>query len=259
MRLLGSCSIGPRPRQPETALRGSGKAFDARRKTAGPSLFALFPVLALGLFFVTATCASGALYVTDQLEITLRAGAGLDYKIVRMLPSGASVEKLEEREGWARVRTSGGDEGWVISRYLTPDSPKGPRLEAALRELESLKGGAGAFKAELETVRAEKDRSSAEAARLQSRLDAVERDFTAWKKTNEGVVALKERADSLAAAEETTRAELDRLRAENRNLRTREIFFWFFSGAAVLFLGWVLGYLYASSRQRGKSRSSYRF
>jgi len=200
-----------------------------------------------------------ALYVTDQLEITLRSGPGLDFKILRMLPSGLELTQIEEREGWTRVRTPPGDEGWVVSRYLTNEPPKGPRLEAALRDLEKLRTDAAAQKKELEAVRGERDRLAAEARRLETRLTAVDKEYADWKKVNEGVVALRDKAQALEQQQQTAGDELERLRGENRSLKTRETFYWFFSGVIVLLLGWVLGYVYASSRQRAKAQSRFRF
>lgn len=57
-----------------------------------------------------ATVASG-----DGLNI--RAGAGAQYDAIsNPLPKGQTVVILEEKDGWARVRTS--IEGWVSARYL---------------------------------------------------------------------------------------------------------------------------------------------
>jgi SH3 domain protein len=199
------------------------------------------------------------LYVTDQLEITLRSGPGLDYKILKMLPSGMELTQLEEREGWTRVRTPPGDEGWVVSRYLTAEAPKGPRLEAATRDLEKLRTDSAAQKKDLEALRGERDRLAADSRRLEGRLAAVEKEYAEWKKVNEGVVALRDKAQTLEAEQQNVGQELERLRSENQSLKTRETFYWFFSGVIVLLLGWVLGYVYASSRQRAKAQSRFRF
>lgn len=213
-------------------------------------------VLVLMLLVAPAWC---ALYVTDQLEITLRSGPALDYKILRMLPSGLELSQLEEKEGWTRVRTPQGEEGWVVTRYLSTEPPKGPRLEAALRDLEKVRADAGSLKKELDAVRGERDQLTAESRRLAGRLAGVEKEFESWKKVNEGVVALRDKAQDLEAQQQTREEELQRLRQENQSLKTRETFYWFFSGVIVLLLGWVLGYVYASSRQRAKAQGRFRF
>ena len=62
-------------------------------------------VLAVLGCLLLAPAARAAVYVTDQLEITLRSGPTLENRILKMLVSGTSLETLEEREGWTRVRT----------------------------------------------------------------------------------------------------------------------------------------------------------
>ncbi len=216
-------------------------------------------VLAVLGCLLLAPAARAAVYVTDQLEITLRSGPTLENRILKMLVSGTSLETLEEREGWTRVRTGGGDEGWVLARYLTNEPPKGPRLEAAVQQLERLKTETAGLKGELEATRKDRDRLAGESRQLQARLDAVEKEYAAWKKANENVVSLQEQATNLEAEHKASRTELERLQAENKSLKARETFYWFFSGVVVLLLGWALGFFYSSSRAKMKSQGRLRF
>ena len=74
-------------------------------------------VLALALGLVTTGIAETR-YVSDRLDIQMRTGKGTKFRILRMLPSGTAVEVLETdtANGYTRVRTPGGVEGWVLSR-----------------------------------------------------------------------------------------------------------------------------------------------
>jgi SH3 domain protein len=199
------------------------------------------------------------LYVTDRFEITLRSGPGLDFKILDMVPSGTPLEKLEEEEGWARVRTADNKDGWVVIRYLSRETPKGPLLEAARRELDAFRTQNAELRSELESATSQGRLASDEASEFRERFETVETEFAAWKEANQDVIALRARADALEKAQTSDRAELERLRTENNSLQAREKFYWFFSGVVVLLLGWVLGYVYAASRHRAKSQSRFRF
>jgi SH3 domain protein len=108
--------IGPQRSHPEigTMIRILGAAL------VGLSLIAPF-----------FAAAAQEMYVTDRLEITLRSGPGVDFKILAMIPSGTALTRLEEANRWARVQTADGTEGWVVTRYLSSEPPKGPALEAA--------------------------------------------------------------------------------------------------------------------------------
>lgn len=219
------------------------------------------PVAAALLFLLLAS-ASGAiaadLYVTDQLEITLRSGPSLNNKILRMLSSGTPVQELQVSEGWAQVRTPDGSEGWVVERYLTREPPKGPRLDAAQRELAKLRDEVQQLQASLESARSEGGQASSEARTLGKRLKTVEAEFEAWKKANQDVIEIRERAERLEAEHAAAQQELEQLKTENRSLRAREKFYWFFSGVIVLLVGWTLGYLYCSSRNRARSQARFR-
>ena len=76
-------------------------------------------VLALSLVLVT-TAIAETRYVSDRLEIQMRTGKGTQFRILRMLPSGAALEvlKTDKESGYTRVRAPGGVEGWVLSRLL---------------------------------------------------------------------------------------------------------------------------------------------
>ncbi len=215
-------------------------------------------LLLLAAVLVPAAVLAATTYVTDQVEITLRSGPGLDFKILRMVRTGTPLERLEDSEGWTHVRTPEGDDGWVVTRYLSDDPPKGPLLEAARQEVDRLKGEVARLQKELKEAAREGDQSAARVRKLSRELKKVNKEYDAWKKTNAGVIDLKEKAERLTAAHETALAELERLRSENRALTARERFYWFFSGAVVLLLGWLLGYLYASSRSRAKGRARFK-
>ena len=59
-------------------------------------------------------------WVSDQFEITLRTGPSTTNAIERMLSSGTELVVLEQDDesGYSHVRTTGGTEGWVLTRYL---------------------------------------------------------------------------------------------------------------------------------------------
>lgn len=169
-----------------------------------------------------------------------------------MLKTGTPLEKLAEQEGWAQVRTPDGQEGWVVARYLSGDPPKGPRLEAAERELADLKARASDQAEEAGAQRRRADAAERELAKIR-------KEFAAWKEAHKDAATLKARADAMEAELTAARDELGRLRARVAHLETRERFYWFFSGALVLLAGWILGYLYAASRHKAKAKAKFRF
>lgn len=66
---------------------------------------------------------SHAAYITDQLVAGLHPGPELSESPIEALPSGTTLQLLEEQPGWARVQLLDGREGWVERRFLTEDKP----------------------------------------------------------------------------------------------------------------------------------------
>ncbi len=91
-------------------------------------------LLLIALLTALPAAALAASYVTDKLEVTLRTGPGLDYRIVTMLKAGQRLEVLGDGDGWTNVRTAG-KEGWLVSRFISEGVPLLPQLAAAKAEL----------------------------------------------------------------------------------------------------------------------------
>jgi SH3-like domain-containing protein len=59
---------------------------------------------------------------SDQVRVKLDGAKGTAANVVALLPRGERVTLLEGREGWSRVRVSGGEEGWLRSASVSPAS-----------------------------------------------------------------------------------------------------------------------------------------
>ena len=94
-------------------------------------IFALFLLAILSPALLIAEAA----YVSDEFEITMRSGPSTQNSILRMLPSGATVEVLEtdEETGYSRISTASGAEGYALSRFLM-DQPAARDQLAGMRQ-----------------------------------------------------------------------------------------------------------------------------
>ncbi len=153
-------------------------------------------------------------WVTDQLSVTVRTGKGPEYAIVKVLGSGTAVRVLERdpETGYARVRTPGGEEGWMLARYLMQQPAareRLPALEARVAELE-----------------AENERLAGRLASLESAGAGAEQHAEALEK------------------------ELDALHGEVLILRRGAALRWLLWGGGVALAGVLLGLLAGRSRRR---------
>jgi len=205
---------------------------------------------ALLVLFSTAVQAETT-YVSDLTEITLRTGQGIDHKIIAMIRSGQKVEVLEPADQWTRVRLPNGKEGWVVSRYLTSKLPRSMELKALKKKHEALLTLADSPYLEISKLKDENQR-------LQSELEVSDKDLKELKTSYETLKSkstklLKHqssyRRSEVQFSEQKKRAE--ELEEELSNLEMRQHFHWFLSGAAVLFVGFLMGL--SSKRRRRQS------
>ena len=66
---------------------------------------------------------------SKDVKLTLRTGAGTQYRIIGGLTTGDAVTILSLSDGWTYVRTSDGKDGWVAAGFLGPEPPAVVALE----------------------------------------------------------------------------------------------------------------------------------
>ncbi len=219
------------------------------------SVILLASLLAAPVFGQSALAAN---FVTDQLEITLRTGPGVDYRIASMLRAGTRLEVIEKRKGWSHVKVSGDREGWIITRFITTDAPKGPQLVRAQKKLGDANAKISTLTSQLAETQKSLSTALKEAEATAGKLDSVDKEFVKWKKVNEGVISLTSDHEGLKTQSIKDAEALSSLTMENRQLKARKNVYWFISGAIILLVGLGLGYLYIKSKQSYQS-GGYRF
>lgn len=200
---------------------------------------------ALALLLVSsALAAQSSHYVTDELRVNLRAGAGTDYRIAERIAAGTGLDVLAERNGWTRVRTEDGTTGWLPSQYLTEEAPAVRRLPDLEDELGQARERILALEAQLRRVRGERDSAHERIEELEAKRQTLE-------------TKVKQASRGINLAEENTRlkkdvVELERrvqtLTNQNEALSDQHRQEWFLVGAGVLVAGLVLGLLMGRAR-----------
>jgi SH3 domain protein len=195
-------------------------------------------------------------WVSDRFEITLRSGPSTTNAIERMLGSGTEVEVLETdtESGYSRVRTGGGTEGWVLTRYLMNEPAAREQLAALTSQLTSETSRGSSLDEQLGAIRDEYDAAKRQIASLERDKSALETELAGIKRTSANVLAInnqnKELREQLAAEEIRVAA----LEQENRALTSQTTRYWFLSGALVLVVGMVLGLWLPRIRWQRRSR-----
>ena len=230
----------------------------------------ILSLLALCLILVTTAVSvyADTRYVSDELIITMRAGARVDYRIIRSLKAETPLEVLEETGEYYRVQTKDGKEGWVLKQYITADIPKTIIIAGLRKEIEKLKGDMEKLDREREAIKkdfaSEKGLRTSAVKELEKSLN--EKDGQISRLTRElkeltdkhnklvedsgDVVKTISERDTLK--EENTRlgAEKNELLQRNKRLFRRSAIYWFLAGGGVLFIGWIAGQFSRRKRSR---------
>ena len=111
-----------------------------------------------------------AAWVSDEFEVTLRTGPSTNNAIQLMVSSGTRLEILEEdaESGYTRVRTGGGTEGWVLTRYLMGEPSAREQLETLTQQLTSANADGASMTSQLGAIREEYDSATRTIEQLES-------------------------------------------------------------------------------------------
>ncbi len=195
-------------------------------------------------------------YITDNLEVTLRSGQSTGHAIKRMLSSGTPVTVVENdrKSGWSRVRTSGGTEGWVLTRYLMDEPPPRELVEIQRQRLASLEAENQSIKQQLDALRQDRDATAGNNSQLEEENARLSQDLAAIRTASANVLAIDAENQDLKARVNSLDRELLTLQEQNAALTDRTARDWFMVGAGVVLLGILVGLILPKIRWRRKPR-----
>lgn len=203
----------------------------------------LLAIAVLATAFVGPVAFAQSAWVTDQFEITLRSGPSTSNAIQLMVGSGMRLEVLERDadSGYTRVRTPGGTEGWVLTRYLMTEPSAREQLEQLTSQLTNANSRGSSLDSQLGAIRSEYDSAKQQIATLEREKAAAETELAEIKRTAANVLAISDQNKTLM--DQLTAAQIrgDTLEQENRQLASQTTRYWFMAGGLVLLVGFLLG------------------
>jgi len=216
-------------------------------------------ILATGLLVITLAAGvakAETAWVSDRFEITLRSGPSTTNAIQLMLGSGTELEVLEvdAETGYSQVRTGGGTEGWVLTRYLMDEPAAREQLATLTSQLTSEASRGSSLNTQLGAIRGEYDSATQRIETLEAENETLQAELAEIRRTAANVLAINNQNKDLReqlAAEEIRVAALEQ---ENRELTSQTTRYWFMSGALVLVVGMVLGLWLPRIRWQKRSR-----
>lgn len=213
-------------------------------------------LVAAALLAASAFANAQSAWVSDEFEVTLRTGPSTSNAIELMVSSGTRLEVIEQdaESGYSRVRTGGGTEGWVLTRYLMSEPSAREQLETLTRQLTSATEEGASMGSQLNAIRGEYEAANRtieqleqDNAGLQAQLDDISQKAANTLAIDRQNQDLQQKLTDAEIQVNVLEQEKDRLlRQSNRN--------WFITGALVLLGGVLLGLILPRMKLQRKSR-----
>jgi SH3 domain protein len=197
-------------------------------------------------------------YVTDNLNLSLRSEENNNSKVVKLIPTGTPLTVLEENRttGFLHVRMNDGTEGYMPTRNTMKEPPHQVQLEAVNKNLAALQSENAALKTELASVKETITPGTTLEQSLASERDQLSRELAELKKTAASTIELKNQRDELQERVVNVERELQQFKLENQALQDTANQDWFLYGGILALIGVVLGFILPKLSWR-RSRSSW--
>ncbi|MTI12995.1 TIGR04211 family SH3 domain-containing protein [Sansalvadorimonas verongulae] len=215
--------------------------------------------LFMTLLTLSGMATAETVYIADTLYVPLRAGPGNEFRIVhRALKTGTALT-LQEKEpdnGYYKVTTRGGLEGFVPSQYILFQPPAVLQLQAAQNEAASLKKQVVSLTQKLkETENTLKTTSSSLSNNTRS-TEKLQEELTRIKAISSKSLELDKRNRELVVTNEQLMSELQTLQSTNQQLEDSSTQQWYLYGAGTLLIGLLFG-LVAPMLQPRRKKSNW--
>ncbi len=185
--------------------------------------------------------AKSFVYITDQVDIPMREDKSFNNNIIRSLSSGTKLYILQAtKDGWTQVKHKDSI-GWVISRYLSNNSPARVKLDKLKKKYNSnqlLSIKQGKRNTELEKqVKILKNKNTK--LFIQKNKSKAEKQHI--EKIYKDALKLEHSNEKLSTKILQLKAEIQLLENNNTATQSYSSRNWFITGGLVLFFGVIIG------------------
>jgi SH3 domain protein len=212
------------------------------------------------VFFILLVTVSSAqaktVYVTDNLNLSLKSEENNDSKVLKLLATGTPLTVISEnpKTGFSRVRLSNSTEGYILTRNTMKDPPGRLQLENATKNINTLQTENNALKTELRTLKNSLTPGTSLEQSLAIERDHLSRELSVLKKTAAGAIQLKNERDELQERVVNIERELQQFKLENQALKDTTHQDWFLYGGLLSLAGVLLGFILPKLGWRRKNR-----
>lgn len=197
-------------------------------------------------------------YVSDIQFVAIREGQDNNTRAVeRGIKSGTPLEVLDQQNGYTKVRTPSGNEGWIADYFLSDNMVTRDQVINLQTQLTALTDSKNKANQALQA-------SQQQVSDLNSKVSALENDKTALEQKIQQNQTLTNKAKNIVAQNQDVAYQIDSLKkqlsvaealANQKTDSTKQK--WFAIGAGTLLGGLILGLLIPMARRKKTSSGSW--
>lgn len=203
--------------------------------------------------------AVSAYYVSDALEVPLRAGASNRHKVIGAVRGGTAVEvlKVDGAKDYTQIRTAAGVKGWLPSDRLTDTPGSQEQLASARQELERLKARHHDLQQHMDAVLGEPEGGeSTSYPQLYEEALRLRQQLAHYRRVASDTVAIDERNRILQERVVTLERQLQVVEQENQGLRNDNNHLRLLMGAVMLGICLMLAVMMPRIREQRRAQWS---
>lgn len=207
-------------------------------------------LILMGVLFTAFTSAAETQYVTNNLVITLRTGPGSDRKIIAQPRSGTPLEIINPGDDYTEVKTPGGTQGWVLTRYLTPRVPAAIVLAGLKKEHARVVEKYETLKQQANQLDTTSKGLSGDLTATQSALEKLTAEHETLKRESQEFLKLKAKYQKSVKEATEVRARADKVDKELQQLYSSELNTGLLYGGGLIVLGFIVGFIVKRPKRR---------
>jgi len=202
--------------------------------------------LSMLIFHSPSVYAEQQRYVSDTLTIPMRSGPTIRHKILRFLPSGTPlrIQEVSEEEGYSRIQTGEGDEGWVETSLLMDEPSARDQIVKINEKYDGIKQQNIDLKKTISSLESERKDLQSLKLSLEQKNTELHETLDELKTAAANPIRIAEQNKELEQTLGDLRLKNQQLIDDNAMLADQNIKEWFMIGGGValgsLFLGLII-------------------
>jgi SH3 domain protein len=207
------------------------------------------------LLCISITVNAKTVYVTDNMQYTLRSSESNRSKILKMLPSGTAltIVGVNSGSGYSKVRTASGVTGFILTRHTLNRPISRWYLEKANKKLKTLQEEYNLIKQQLNQLTGNNNKAISSNQSLSQERDQLSQELGDLRQTAANAVQLKHDRDQSRKKIISLSNDLKEVTHENQMLKDSTNQDWFLYGGILSFCGVILGFILPKLSWRRKT------